>query len=213
MGRFLALRTPSLGRIPHEQRRPHDHHQVDDAKNGERPERSDRGDEALGDKRCHEQPAEAGHGDARYGATLVGAPLDERSNGHDVVEAYADDDKAVGQVEEHEAVRGETSQEDPDSVMDAGCQGHYAWSQVTHPVPVHEGGETEDEEGDAECRVHRGSRDSVVRLRQRIGDYALRVDRPERDLHYDAGYDHPIARLAYRTRGRGHRLLTRLLGG
>src|SRR5215213_6190890 len=119
--RFPPLGRPTLGRIPHEKRCPHNHHQVDDAENGERPERSERGDEPRGDQRRYERPAaEACHGDARYEAALVGEPLDERRDGHDVAETYAGaGDEAVGQIEEHEAVRGETSQEDPDPVEGA----------------------------------------------------------------------------------------------
>src|SRR5215203_2255537 len=153
---------------------------------------------SLADQRRYERPAaEACHGDARYEAALVGEPLDERRDGHDVAEAYAGaGDEAVGQVEEHEAARGETGQEDPDPVEGAGRQGHDAWSHVTHPQTAHEGGETEGEDSDAERRVHRGSRGSAVRLRQRVGEHAPRVDRPKSDLHYDAGYgyDRPIAR-------------------
>src|SRR5215217_6864951 len=83
--RFPPLGRPTLGRIPHEQSPPHHHHQVEDAENGERPERSEGGDEPRGEQRRYERPAaEAGHGDARYEAALVGEPLDERRDGHDV---------------------------------------------------------------------------------------------------------------------------------
>src|SRR5215211_8567060 len=135
-----SLRSPALRRVPHEERRAHDHDQVHDAEDGESREHADRGDERIRYKRRHEgATAEARHRDAGDKAALVGEPLDERGDRHDVAETDAHTaQEPIGQVEQREAVLGEARQEDPGPVEDARGKGHYARSRLVQQEPNEE---------------------------------------------------------------------------
>jgi hypothetical protein len=98
---FPTLRLPTLRRVLHNQARADDHDEVDDAQDREGRKESDTRDEAAGDRRRDERArAETGYGEAGYEASLVGEPLDQGGEGHNVTKADAHTGhQPIGQVE------------------------------------------------------------------------------------------------------------------
>src|ERR687885_920982 len=72
--------------------------------------------------------AKAGHGDARDKASLVGEPLDQGGNRHNVAEADPDAaQEPVRQVEQRQAVPGKASEKDPGPVEHPTSEGPVSW--------------------------------------------------------------------------------------